>query len=56
MSKFAKKNKPPNKQMIGVMFDPDQIERLESITYNKSEWCRLAILAAMDKHDYDSEG
>lgn len=56
MSKFAKKPKPDDKVLVGVMLDPEEIKRLESITYNKSGWCRKAILTAMDKHDYDSQG
>ncbi len=56
-SKFSRKNKPMLKdKMVGVMLDQDEMERLEEITYNKSGWCRDVVLAAMDKHDYDSKG
>lgn len=57
MSKFSKKNKPKLKdKLVGVMLNEDELKQLEGITYNKSGWCRQAVLEAMDKHEYDSLG
>jgi len=57
MSKFSNKNKPkPKDKHIGVLLDEDEFERLKDITFNKSGWCRDAVLAAMDKHDFDTQG
>lgn len=55
-SKFSKKAKPKPKQMVGVMLNEEDIEYLESITHNKSEWCRTAVLNAIAKNKFDSEG
>jgi hypothetical protein len=56
MSKFSKKNRPkPKDKMVGVMFDSDEMARLEAVAFNKSGWCRDAILAALNKHDYELE-
>lgn len=57
MSKFANKNKPKLKtNHVAVLLDDDELERLEEITFNKSGWCREAVLKAMDKHDCDRQG
>jgi len=55
-SKFSKKNRPKPKVMVGVMLDPEDIEYLDDITHNKSEWCRAAVLGAIQKVKYDSQG
>ena len=56
MSKFSKKNRPAPKIMVGVMLDPEDIKYLDSITHNKSEWCRAAVLGGIQKLKFDSEG
>lgn len=56
MSKFSKKNRPEPKVMVGVMLDPEDIKYLDDITHNKSEWCRAAVLGAIQKVKYDSQG
>lgn len=57
MSKFSKKNKPKLKNNhVGVLLDDDEFERLDKMTFNKSGWCREAVLTAMDKHDFDTQG